>query len=338
MKGVQKTIPVVYLSSQEFSKILSVSLASLLEHAASDTMYDVRVLVHKCFSPQHETVLTALVEKYGHAILRFVEMNDAFIHTKTNYAGVGKESLYRLMIPELFPEIDKCIYLDADTLVLDDLSEMFAFEMGNDYIAGVYAERFLHLATQNFNKAHYNKFATMLQKSHGVFSYDQYVGAGVMVMNLAALRSDNMTRTFLSYVLETSVPLDQDILNACCYGKIRKLPVAFCVDMHDLAEIAWYEENRPEQMPQILAALERPVVVHYADRFKPWLTLGLRYEVKWWRYAFANGVQQPLWETLLENTAVPDTWYKQELTRVTNSKAYKLGKALVWLPQRILGR
>ena len=42
-----------------------------------------------------------------------------------------------------------------------------------------------------------------------------------------------------------SGPLDQDILNACCYGAICALPPEYCIDLHDIEDISWYEKHLP---------------------------------------------------------------------------------------------
>lgn len=50
---------------------------------------------------------------------------------------LSKAAYFRLLIPELIREYDKCIYLDCDIIVHGDLKELYEIELGNNYLAGV---------------------------------------------------------------------------------------------------------------------------------------------------------------------------------------------------------
>lgn len=51
-------------------------------------------------------------------------LEDEKINAKNPYTRITKHTYYRLFIDVLFPELDKCVYLDYDTLVLQDFSEL----------------------------------------------------------------------------------------------------------------------------------------------------------------------------------------------------------------------
>ena len=58
-------------------------------------------------------------------------LEDEKIKKKNPYTRITKHTYYRLFIDVLFPELDKCVYLDYDTLVLQDFSELLD---GDDWI------------------------------------------------------------------------------------------------------------------------------------------------------------------------------------------------------------
>ena len=58
-------------------------------------------------------------------------LEDEKINAKNPYTRITKHTYYRLFIDVLFPELDKCVYLDYDTLVLQDFSELLD---GDDWI------------------------------------------------------------------------------------------------------------------------------------------------------------------------------------------------------------
>lgn len=42
---------------------------------------------------------------------------------------------YRLFIPELFPQYDKAVYLDADTIICTDIADLYNTEIGDNMFA-----------------------------------------------------------------------------------------------------------------------------------------------------------------------------------------------------------
>lgn len=58
-------------------------------------------------------------------------LEDEKINAKNPYTRITKHTYYRLFIDMVFPELDKCVYLDYDTLVLQDFSELLD---GDDWI------------------------------------------------------------------------------------------------------------------------------------------------------------------------------------------------------------
>ena len=339
-------IPVLYLSSEAFSKKMAVSIASLLDNKKPTTYYDIYVLVEKIYSKDGLYPFEKLKQEYSDFEIHWVEMDDAFNDTQVNVVGVGKETMYRLMAPEVLPQVERCIYLDADTLILDDLSEMYGYDIGDNYIAGIYPERFLTNMLADYKKAYGGASVRMLEKQVGLCVYDQYIGAGVMIMNLAQMRTDHMVRKFLEAVKPNSLPKDQDILNTCCYGHISKLPVKFCIDLHELDDLDWYADNNEEELRCIQRALGKPVVIHYSDRFKPWVRYGLRYEKIWWNYAFSLGFGGLMWDELMKNLGVENQsptivtvnngmTYQEAYKEFSKGISYRIGRAITYIPRKI---
>lgn len=59
------------------------------------------------------------------------------LHLKDPYRRINKATYYRLFIHKVFPDIEKCIYLDWDTLVLGDMTEELK---GDDWIIKGYPQ------------------------------------------------------------------------------------------------------------------------------------------------------------------------------------------------------
>jgi lipopolysaccharide biosynthesis glycosyltransferase len=76
-----------------------------------------------------------LEEKYDRCKIIIYELtNQILSKAKTNAHPL--ETYYRLLLSKIIPDANRVIYLDGDTLVFHDLTEMFNLEMNNNIILG----------------------------------------------------------------------------------------------------------------------------------------------------------------------------------------------------------
>ena len=62
---------------------------------------------------------------------------------------ITSESFYRLFMPAIFSQYDKMLYLDSDTIVCKDLSQLYNNDIDNFY-AGVIKEPISYLEYNTF--------------------------------------------------------------------------------------------------------------------------------------------------------------------------------------------
>ena len=138
----------------------------------------------------------------------FVDMKDCFKDLVMTHDFISYPTYFRLLVCDLLPDYDKCIYLDIDTIVLEDLSLFYAQDIEDFYLAGVRAAGYQFNAVHNIRRL-------------GLPDVSDYINAGVLLMNLKKLRQDTMSKKFLDLIKEKYHDQDQDILNVACYGKIK---------------------------------------------------------------------------------------------------------------------
>lgn len=110
---------------------------------------------------------------------------------------------YRVLLPELLPELDRILYLDCDTLVRADLSALWQTDLAGRYVA----------ATDNVLERNYADRAERLGLPRG----QRYFNSGVLLFNLAKMRQDRCSRALLDFGRSAGATLvwpDQDALNA----------------------------------------------------------------------------------------------------------------------------
>ena len=105
-------------------------------------------------------------------------------------------SLLRLALPEILPEEDRVLWLDIDTIVHTDITDLMETDLDGCYVAAV---------------------------EEPIRSKDPflYYNAGVMVMDLKKLR-DGMADLLIRYVNRVDMRFpDQDVINLLCQGRIK---------------------------------------------------------------------------------------------------------------------
>ena len=127
---------------------------------------------------------------------------------------------YRFFIPDLLPKnLEKAIYLDSDIIVNLDIAELWRTELG-DKVLGVVPEV--------FNKV--NAPAAFTLVADGLVEPEDYFNAGVLLMNLKLLRTEDTLQSGIKFAAENpryQFYMDQDIFNYCFSTRALHLPKKF---------------------------------------------------------------------------------------------------------------
>ena len=111
-------------------------------------------------------------------------------------------AMMRLTIPVLLPDESRALYLDCDTIAMQDIGGIFETDLQGNLLAGVLEPH------KSDEKQHYH-----------------YFNAGVVLMDLDALRTSGKCAEMISALnyRKWGFP-DQDVMNACCSRKTLVLP------------------------------------------------------------------------------------------------------------------
>lgn len=182
-----------------------------------------------------------------------------------------RQIYYRLACPLLLPrELDRILYLDVDTLVINPLAELYHTDFsGSYYIACTHIRQ----ALTRFNDRR-------LKVPEGV----PYVNTGMLLMNLSALREtltmDAIRETALNKVDSFLLP-DQDLLTVLYPDKIRLVDT----QKYNLSDriLNIYNANPVHPRHDLQWVQEHTVIIHFCGKNRPWLPhyfgmLGVFYE------------------------------------------------------------
>lgn len=256
---MNKEIPVFFAVDNGYIPFLSVALRSLIDNTSKENIYAIKILYTNVTEENKIKIKKYETENIS---IEFVDLNKQLeeikekLYTRNYFSNT---TYYRLFIPELYPEYDKAVYIDSDTVCLSDIAELYNTDMGDNLIAGI---------PDGVIQA-IDIFKDYVERVVGVADYNNYFNAGVIVMNLKELRDYKFEEKFI-YMLEKikfEVAQDQDYLNRLCKGRVKILD---------------YSWNR---MPVMGKTEEKINLIHYNLGAKPWYFDNVVYQEYFWEYA-----------------------------------------------------
>lgn len=267
-------IPVFYAIDDTYAKFVAVSIKSLIMNANNNYNYDINV-IYENLSEENAQKLKSLETDNVKIILTEMNQNLSMITDKLGNRlreyTFTLTIFFRLFIPVMFPKYDKCIYVDADTVISDDISRLYNEDLGDNYLGCIVDKSTID------NEI----LASYFEEVVGI-PRDKYINSGVLLMNSKKLRELKIDEKFLDlytkYGFDVIAP-DQDYINSMCYGHIKYLS-----DIYD----AMPNPNNKE--------VENPVIIHYNLFLKPWQYDDVQYYDYFWKYAKST----PFYDEILE--------------------------------------
>ena len=281
---INHKIGIAYGLDNQYTYPTIVSMTSILENSSSHTYYIFYLLVDKkTFKKENKEKFVNLEKRYERCEINIIEISDENFQN-ANTKRYPLATYYRLILADLLPDINRIIYLDGDTLIYTDLSEMYNLDMGNNIILG--------FVDNSYKKA----------EEFGIKTY-KYIVAGVLLINLKKIRKENFTAKFFEFMDKNQDKLtqeDQTVINIVLHGRIGFLPPKFGIWNFVNKEAVLRHNNygnenlgiKAYDEKEILKAWNIPSIIHYV-RAKPWKVrtkhTHVQFHEDWWRYAQMTG-------------------------------------------------
>lgn len=188
-----------------------------------------------------------------------------------NFCMASPSAMFKFIIPDIFKNLDRILYIDTDLIVRKDLMDLFMTTMDNDYMCAV-VDMWAPVTTREDIKG-----------------FKNYFNSGMMLMNLRKMREENLPeRLICAKMNATNFNLmDQDVFNEVCAGKVRMLDIKFnflpvCYKRHknkfDLSVVNRIYNSNYKTIEEVA---HDPVVVHWAGSDKPWVTAETLFSNEW---------------------------------------------------------
>lgn len=272
---------VMYAMDDNYVEIAGVSMESLLDK--NREVEELRlIIVTDGISNISRKKLRNTAEKYGREII-FIEKPDIRGLTGTSlttlrWSDSAFSRLYADQILKEYPDIDKVLYLDCDTLVMDNLEALWNTDI-REYVAAGVLE-----CMGNWHK-----------RIIGIKPSDNFFNSGVLLMNIDKWRNEHIAQKCTDYIRSRKGKIeyvDQGVVNGVLTRRMKVLNSP----RYNLTALSWdfsYEEMLIYRKPdhgyskqKWERAKNNPAIIHFTTSFlstRPWYEGSHTPYTKLWR-------------------------------------------------------
>ena len=254
-------IPIFFACDDKYYKYTSVTLQSIMDNACKDYQYKIYILNVDVSQENRRRAYTHIKDNFE---LEFVDVSDYYdairdslpvrdYYTKTTY--------FRLFIAEMFPQYDKAIYIDSDTIVKGDISKFYNTDLGDNLVGACNEQAMIQV----------DLFGTYVEKNLGL-DRNNYFNAGHILINCKLFREECVLDQFINLlnVYECKVTQDEDYLNIICFNRVKWIDNSWNVESFEDLKVLYDEKDVN--------------MVHYLMWGKPW-KCDSQFSHLFWKYA-----------------------------------------------------
>lgn len=273
----QKIIPIFYACDDNFVKYTIVSLKSIMENASKKYHYIIHILNTAICEEKRKIMYDMAAENFE---VRFEDVTDHLRSVDSQLPlrdYYSKTTYYRIFIADMFPEYDKAVYIDSDTIVSGDISRLYEQELGVHYVGAAHEQAMIQEDT----------YGAYVEKVLGI-DRNNYFNAGVLLINCKQFREKNVLRQFTQLLQSYNfvVTQDEDYLNMICKNHVY-----------------WLEQTwNVEVFGKIVCREKDFNILHYIMVSKPWHYEDCRFADYFWGYAKMTAVYGELKQELASYT------------------------------------
>lgn len=255
---------IIYASNDAYAQYLGISMLSLLENNKSIKKIVIYILDQN-ISQKNKEKLHLIVNKYDRDLVYIdIAEFEKMIPFDFDASGYNPITLSRLFLCSyLTDEMDRILYLDCDTIVSGSIEELETIPFDGNYVAAVPE---LYMPDEK-------------KVLIGHAKEETYYNAGVLLVNMDLWRQNKIETEFVEYYRSKNGRLlynDQDIINHCCKGRIKKLSHKYNLSTNLFYFHRFfvkklqpaYDTDSAVKYKEILA---KPSIIHYMGDERPWI-------------------------------------------------------------------
>ena len=227
-----------------------VSMLSGLENCNKENYIIYHLLLSYNFNTSDIEIFESLKQKYDVRINYYIIPN--MFGSSRRWTDGTDCVYYKLIIPFMFPDYERMIYLDGDTLIRHDIWEMYNYSFNDNYILG------------------HPFYMGYVMGKHGIPKPEHYINGGCLLFNIKKIRKDHKEVDLLSLSFKNNSVWrfrEQDVMNYAFYPNIGFLPLKYGIYM--IGNKYTFKALRghvytPMNQTEGEEAIEDPFVIHFS--------------------------------------------------------------------------
>lgn len=322
MSNEKTPVQIVYAANNYYMQLLAVSIQSIIETASPEREYEIHILYDFLDEEKIKRIGSMTTENVH---IDFYKVERELFDGMPVTPRFPMEIYFRLLIPQIYAENNRAVYIDCDTVLLTDIAELYESDLEGCSLGAV----------RNASNEFRNTYVTgnlRLKK-------EEYINSGVLLIDKVKFRQEQIfekVKEILTRMPELECP-DQDAISIVCRGDICFLEDKWNVQWQKLTE-------------------ENAALVHYNGVYKPWMEPARELSQYFWKCA----VKTPFYQDILDLRerqlkerdsvkVVPIEDYQAvleenqqlkyqawRLEEVEHSLSYKVGLAVTAIPRKLM--
>lgn len=293
-------IPIIFSSSEEYLKYCAIAIRSIIDNSNINNTYDIFIMTKKISDFEKDRIM-CMINNHKNFSIRFVEI-DIYLDQFVEYSGeinlihtFKSEAYHRLLIPKIFYNYKKVLYLDCDIIVEKDIAELYYTNI-NDYFIGASSDiEFFCLYYENRKST--DKYIENVLKLSDPY---EYIQTGVLLFNIEELNKSDYFNNCLDFIRKNvkTYFFVQDVINYVCKNKIFRFSIKWNVDWHSTFILHKHQLSKllpKKYYEEYMEAREDAYILHFTGIWKPWSQPEKQIADVFWKYARCT----PFYETIL---------------------------------------
>lgn len=294
-------VNIVYITDDNYVTYMRTSIRSIIANKDPRRLVNIYVLGLNINEKNIEKIKK---EQKKHTNIHIIPIDASLIKDFTSRANlaitVSRADNIKFFLASILKDLEKAIYLDCDTIVLKDLSNLYFTELNDNYVG----------ATDDW------------QSSWPWPSHERYFNNGVMLLNLKKMREDDIESKLINFKKTDKINrfMTQDAFNYVMKGKVLYIPLTYDTFSGEYDSVYLvlskiniiskchfnfylYPTNGKEYQKNV-------AIIHYCGYFnrKPWQDINFDRKSNriWYKYAPID-----FWEQCLQGKCRPEYYDKK---------------------------
>lgn len=198
-------VVIAYITDDNYVMPTIVSIISAIMNKNENSIYKI-FIIGVSINNENKKIIEEFISKNinDKIYLNILHFNQHY-NFDDSHPYVTSAAIFKFDIANILSDYDKVLYIDCDTIILKDLTELFEINL-NDYYAAVVKDYIVYVLHENL-----------------LLGIEDYFNSGVMLLNTKLLRKDNVKELLLDYKINKDRRhfMDQDCFNYIFNSKVK---------------------------------------------------------------------------------------------------------------------